>query len=978
MSSPVEQNIIRIGFDLARSADARTTEAGATNPLIWRGTTVRFQVALLNDEAIIDVSNLSSVTLEVFATNDLGGTLLMTKTVAAGSLDNTVTDANWSDGTHQHANFDFTDTETNLTSPGNTEGSTWEESLFLVVSGVTTGGSKLTYGWALLKFREDGTGSAGSPPTNDPNYYTKGESDARFPNVTGGTMTADPTVALGIATKQYVDAATSNGSWKIPVRVASTANITISAPGSTIDAVTLANGDRVLLKDQSTASQNGIYTFNGSAAAMTRSSDANTSGLMKAGVRVAVNEGTANAKRTFALTTVDPITLGTTSLTFTQTSALGQVTLPAGLTKTSNEVAAWDAATHATPAGIDVTTAGSAAAPAYSRNGDTNTGRFFPAADTIADAVGGAEITRQTSTGLGVLKTPAVPLDVAGEAAFSSRVVATGFQTDTPGVFVEDVAVAAIASNNLPFPDNGNILSVAAGTVNTVSNVRAGAVYQINATGAVTLTNGASIVCRNGGNVVLAAGETVTVLGLSPTSISVIGSTIRHRVADGTSAAPSIFFDSETDMGLFRSAAGLIGVAFSGIERLKLGKSGSDILVALPTYNLNIDPQATTGGQGNIGFFSPTDYCSAAGVFAMPMLSDTSGVAPTTTTEENVLWWGDYDNAAGPALWIATGAKKHLIGENYVNFFATDQSFTFGVKANTIGFYNDAGLQYTTFGAHSDIAAVYPNHILRRSRNTLASPNSVQSGDQLSRRDVQGYGGSAYQTAWREDVVTDEAFSGTAAGAHIVWSSCPLGSNTLTERLRLDSAGNWRYHGATAPASLAKGIVIADGTAPSADPTNAVALWSGAGAPQYRSATSGEGYGQTNYLHNRTSEVDGTGTNYTLTASNAHTVFGTTSPDITLPTAGTYVIDAIVQVLADAAGAGDQIHANIYNATDSSGIGNAGIISCAGNSYYQQIHLRGVVTVTASKSIQIWAYNATSARGSIVSTGTSIRYTRMS
>lgn len=108
---------------------------------------------------------------------------------------------------------------------------------------------------------------------------------------------------------------------KEAVRVASTTNITIATPGATIDGVTLSNGDRVLLKDQSTGSQNGIYDFNGASSALTRSADADTSAEVKPGTQVFVSEGSVNGNTTWQITTDGPITLGTTSLTWAQTSA---------------------------------------------------------------------------------------------------------------------------------------------------------------------------------------------------------------------------------------------------------------------------------------------------------------------------------------------------------------------------------------------------------------------------------------------------------------------------------------------------------------------------------------------------------------------------------------------------------------------------------------------------------------------------------
>jgi hypothetical protein len=100
--------------------------------------------------------------------------------------------------------------------------------------------------------------------------------------------------------------------------------------------VTLAAGERVLVKNQTLGQENGIYVFNGAAAAMTRASDADTSAEVTAGLFTFVSEGTANADSGWYLTTNNPITLGTTPLVFVQFSGAGQIVSGAGLTKTGN------------------------------------------------------------------------------------------------------------------------------------------------------------------------------------------------------------------------------------------------------------------------------------------------------------------------------------------------------------------------------------------------------------------------------------------------------------------------------------------------------------------------------------------------------------------------------------------------------------------------------------------------------------------
>jgi hypothetical protein len=152
------------------------------------------------------------------------------------------------------------------------------------------------------------------------------------------TNLADPTNAQDAANKRYVDAAVVGIDWKASVRAATAVAGTLAtsfANGQVIDGVTLATGDRILIKDQATGSENGIYTVNATGAP-TRATDADTSAEITASFAVFVEEGTANADSGYTLTNNGAVTVGTTALTFTQFTGLGQITAGAGLTKTAN------------------------------------------------------------------------------------------------------------------------------------------------------------------------------------------------------------------------------------------------------------------------------------------------------------------------------------------------------------------------------------------------------------------------------------------------------------------------------------------------------------------------------------------------------------------------------------------------------------------------------------------------------------------
>lgn len=113
------------------------------------------------------------------------------------------------------------------------------------------------------------------------------------------------------------------------VRVSSASNITVTAPGATISTVTMNSGDRVLLRGQTTASENGIYVYNGSASPLTRALDYDENNEVHAGDLVVIEEGTF-AEQVYILATNNPIVVGTTALVYTSLGT-GLITDGAGL-----------------------------------------------------------------------------------------------------------------------------------------------------------------------------------------------------------------------------------------------------------------------------------------------------------------------------------------------------------------------------------------------------------------------------------------------------------------------------------------------------------------------------------------------------------------------------------------------------------------------------------------------------------------------
>lgn len=153
------------------------------------------------------------------------------------------------------------------------------------------------------------------------------------------TSVADPFDPTDAANKQYVDARTLGLSWKQPVRAATTTNGTLGTAyenGDSVDGVTLATGDRILIKDQTDQTENGIYVIAASGAP-TRATDADSTAELH-GAAVYVTTGSVNADKAYTQTTDNP-TIGSSNVVFAQ---FGGVTLPTagdGLTLTGSTLA---------------------------------------------------------------------------------------------------------------------------------------------------------------------------------------------------------------------------------------------------------------------------------------------------------------------------------------------------------------------------------------------------------------------------------------------------------------------------------------------------------------------------------------------------------------------------------------------------------------------------------------------------------------
>jgi len=179
MSVSIPRKRIRMKCDAAkRTSDYMKDVFTSATPELWRGVDCQIEIGLfLNDVLVDDLSNVSTITLEIkdAATRE---TLLLTKTV--DEWDAGVDTAGWNDGSRQHAVFALSGAETNIDLADLLHRSCW-----LVVSMVTVGGYAVTIQGTQLLIVEDGTGTTADPPDLRDNYYTKAICDARYVPIAG-------------------------------------------------------------------------------------------------------------------------------------------------------------------------------------------------------------------------------------------------------------------------------------------------------------------------------------------------------------------------------------------------------------------------------------------------------------------------------------------------------------------------------------------------------------------------------------------------------------------------------------------------------------------------------------------------------------------------------------------------------------------------------------------------------------------------
>ena len=388
---------------------------------------------------------------------------------------------------------------------------------------------------------------------------------------TGSTMAVN---------KEYVDSVASGLDVKDSVRVASTGNVDLANDvynGVTLDGVVLSTGDRVLLKDQTTGSENGIYIVGANAAAIARSPDMDDNAEVTSGLFTFVESGSSNADAGFVLTTDGSITVGTTAIAFSQFSGAGSLNAGTGISKSGNTF------------NIDSDQAFGTVSftGGVSANGgitvDTNK---FIVADTTGNTTiaGTLDVTGDTS--VSTLDSSGATSLATGGAAVAIN--ASGSMTTVKGTLNVDEAVTLDSSLDVTGDTSVSTLDSTGAT----SLATGGAAVAINASGSMTTVKGTLNVDE-----AVTLDSTLDVTG--DTSVSTLDSSGATSLATGGAAVAINASGSMTtvkgtlnvdEAATFDTTVGITG---------DLTVDGGDIVASTAENAINIF--ATTTGKTTLG-----------------------------------------------------------------------------------------------------------------------------------------------------------------------------------------------------------------------------------------------------------------------------------------------------------------------------------------------------------------------------------------
>lgn len=636
---------------------------------------------------------------------------------------------------------------------------------------------------------------------------TMAAQDASNVSITGGAITglSNPVNASDAVNKSYVDTLSSGLQWKTPVRVATTTSGTLSssfANGQTVDGVTLATNDRILIKDQSTATENGIYLVN-SSGAPTRTGDAD-SGSELSFAAVTVQAGSTNIYKAFLCTSTS-ITLGSTDVNFVNFSA----TISGALMATNNLSDLSSISTARTNlelgdvATLDIgTTTGTVAAGDDSRFSDArvplthSTSHKHGGGDEIATATAGANAIPKAGVG-GTLAIGWIPLGstsstvcvgndsrlsdsrdpnlhaTSHKAAGSDEILLDELGTPTDNT---DLNVTTSYHGLMPklsgdvgdyFAGDGTYQLLPTGrdgidsftTLSTNFNLPAvGATQSITVGNTGWMAEGQWIVIIDGSNSAYVVVTTIT----DSTTV-----TIRNTNAS-INAAPSTTFNS----GAAITPAGPEGPTILG--------GAVAVLHTFDTTTTNSDP-----GSGKLRLNNATQNTATAAYISK---LDANGASVATILTEldaansTIKGYLRVVNRTNPADWLLFSISARTDHTNYAEITLTNIGYSGSSPLNSL---DDVVWEFTRngdIGSGSAVSAQANNTLFGNVSGSTATPGALTVSQvktllSLSTSDISGLGTMATQSASSVNIT----------GGTITGLSTPSGGSDAVNKTYVDS-----------------------------------------------------------------------------------------------------------------------------------------------------------------------------------------------
>lgn len=493
----------------------------------------------------------------------------------------------------------------------------------------------------------------------------------------GVTLSGTVTNSTDAVTKAYADSLVAGLSWKQAVTASTTAPIVIAAPVSALfDGVTVTSGERVLVKNQATQTENGIYIFNGTLSPMTRTTDTNTGAELQ-GAAVFVEQGTT-LNNTAWIQTTDPVTLGTSNIVWAQFSGQGTYLAGSGLTLSGNTFSAnTDASTTYVNGSNQVAVLSSGVLEqVLLSQGTGNTASWGALPLNNSNAVTGTLAIGNGGTGLNTTPTDGQLL-IGNGTSYSLTSLTAG-----SGISVTNGSGTITISNT-------GVLSFSTGTTGLSVNAATG---DLTLSGTLVVANGGTGVTSLTSNGVMYGGATVGVTAAGATGQVLVGNT---GSAPSWAALSSIGVTSfQTSLsGLTPSTATNGVVTLAGTLGIASGGTGQttaitafDALSPLTTagdtlyYNGTHNARLAIGTTGQI-------LTVVAGVPGWTTISTeavtsfsggTTGLTPNSPTTGDVVLAGSLNIVNGGTGLTSLGSGNQVFGMNAAGTAAEYKTLTAG------------------------------------------------------------------------------------------------------------------------------------------------------------------------------------------------------------------------------------------------------------------------------------------------------------